>query len=364
MNPRPTTSAYNFFRRVLCPGSGAAEAGAPEQTSEFAAEGTLLHYKDAYGEAGENESQTELLERNRMLRDDFLAQTLSSMGIPQDEPRETVVESEVWVCDEHGTETILGHPDRMIYFPRFKLLFIFDSKFGRKVVPLAENNYQLRIYAVGAADPVFGQFDCDRVYAVITQPMASPQLHAALYTRTELTAAKAEVLAHHRNPDRTLNPSMEACFYCKASGTCRPALALVQQLAETKISNMPLDELEALAPRVALADIIVKAYWKKLKEIAIAHPHLLERHELGQAGENASLPLEKMVEAYTALCEGGVMTTDDFLRSCRFSIPAAVDAVAKARNLDGRQAREVVEYALSDLLDRNPRARQLVEKQL
>ena len=44
---RANTSASNIARRELCPGSAAAEEGLPEEDSEDAEEGTLLHKIDA-----------------------------------------------------------------------------------------------------------------------------------------------------------------------------------------------------------------------------------------------------------------------------------------------------------------------------
>lgn len=374
MNDRPITSPSNFFRRKLCPGSEAAELGAPEEVSSDAQSGTLLHYYDANPNADVEEiSQTEILERNRKLREKYLDFILERLGIPADARRKEVVEQEYYLRDENG-EIVLGpdgkpfcgHPDRLLYFPDYRVLLVFDSKFGRKVVPAAESNYQIRLYCIMAADPDFGDFEATRVFGAITQPLATPQLHAVEYDQASLRDAKTECLRILRSlrtaTEAPRHASADACRYCRAKASCSTALALVKKAAAEKISELPIPELEALAPMMELAESIVEAYWIRLKYIAEHFPHLLQKLELKPGADVGEISSEDSTSAYSKLASAGLVNADDYTSACKPSITKLSESIAKKQKISVKDARFRLEATLGELIKRKRRAPSLVEK--
>jgi hypothetical protein len=75
---RAANSASSLHRRFLCPGSGFAERDLPEEDTDDAKEGTLLHYHDENPDISRDvltHEQRSTLDKNKGLRDRFLAKT-------------------------------------------------------------------------------------------------------------------------------------------------------------------------------------------------------------------------------------------------------------------------------------------------
>lgn len=248
---RATTSASNIHRRYLCPGSERMEAGLPDEDSEQSLEGQLLH--DHMANPGKSRkklkaAQRDLLEGAERLVREIFNRVHAQFGL-----------GEFTTADTGGTERTLylhrgikklfpGHCDLWDYIATIKLLVIIDHKFGYKVVTSAAANLQLRSYAVMGAE----EHDCDHVVVAITQPRLSfdDRLTMAIYSRADIEASRQQLYQiwdDCKKPDAPLNPSAEACQYCKAKLLC-PAY---QEKVREGLSIVPAPTGGTLANREA-----------------------------------------------------------------------------------------------------------------
>lgn len=368
---RALNSASCLSRRKLCPGSAIAEAGLPNEKTDDSREGDLLHWHDENPEAdrgGLTHEQRNALDRNKWLRERFLSDQLQRTEIPEDEPFKHFTEYEMFLSDEYGVPVeppFPGHTDHIYYYPRFRVAFIFDSKFGRLEVPKAEINMQLRAYAVMFAE----MFDCVEIFCAITQPwMAAPYDFTAVdYTADVLPEFKAEImdiLAKTKLPDAPRIPSVEACAYCKAKAFCREALAVTTELAVAKISDLTLPELEALGAHIELAKDVINAWEKRIRYIGLKHPELLKRYELAEAQD-----LKQITDTYAAyavlrepevgLLAEGEEGLKEFLSCSKVSRSQLEIMVSKNRDITMADSKVKIGAALSGIIETTQKQRSI-----
>lgn len=359
---RAITSPSNFFRRVLCPGSELAELHSPKQNeSKAAARGTLLHWADANDVDLVDISDRELKEKNQKLREDWILGQMGRLGIPLDTERVVVKEIRYTLKDLFGNPVIgidgkpfTGQPDHLEWLPKFRVLFVLDSKFGRKAVENALTNWQVKIYAVMCADPDFGDFEAALVLAAITQPLVEEKLHGVQFDESALRKAKTDILnaiVEYRSKKDVFNPSIDACFFCDAAGGCPPAIAMVRKIQTEKIWGLTPPELEALWPVVKMAEAICVQYYKRMEIIAEKMPHLLKGFKLEQGNSVRVIKPENNLKAIQALDENQLMTGPQFAECCKVSISALEENLALKFNLGGSQARKEIDSALADVIE-------------
>jgi hypothetical protein len=365
---RAVTSASNFYRRVLCPGSEWAELYAPpDGNSKDALAGTILHDADANDEELDDAGQEETRRRNQKLRDDYIKFQLEQRGIPLDARRKDVVEVRYFLRLKNGGfllgidgKPLSGQPDRIVYFPEYKLLFVFDSKFGRIAVERAETNYQLRLNAVMVAQ----EFNADTILAAITQPWATPDFHAVEYDKAAIRAAYEEILAiwqSTKSPDAPRYASLTACRHCRAKIDCKLARRLIDGAIAVRISEMPVTQLEELAPRMELAKQIIDAYWERLEYIATNEPAALSKFRMKDNSPIREVAPENIEAALTKLEGAGLIKGKTAFEILKMMLPKIENIVAKSNKLTKQEAKERVEAALGDLITLKPKKPSLVE---
>lgn len=259
---RPVTSASNLFRRALCPGSARLEYGLPEDASPQAKEGQLLHDFSAHPEYDRSTlrpDQRDLLDRN-----DSLIQTVLERVTGQLSDKEPTIRREVKV--EGGTADLIAS------FLDDHALLINDSKFGFKVVERADLNLQLRVYAVGAFD-MFGEQTTQRVFTSITQPRLGyeERITLAEYGPLDIGASRrqiAEIIAASEKEDAPLNPSEEACRYCRAKLIC-PAFNKWVAIPVAKFPKVQTD-LSKRAREEYLAQRLAELSDEELEKVHLA----------------------------------------------------------------------------------------------
>lgn len=366
---RAVTSASNLYRRVLCPGSEWAELHAPpDGDSKDALAGTILHDADANDEELDDVGQEETRLANQKLRNDYIEFQLRQRDIPLDARRKEVVEVRYYFRTKDGGfllgidgKPLSGQPDRIVYCPDYRLLFVFDSKFGRIAVEPAESNYQLRLNAVMVAQ----EFPADTILAAITQPWATPNFHAVEYDRSALREAREEILAiwtSTKSPDAPRFASLPACRHCRAKIDCKLARKLIDGAIAVRLAEMPVQQLEDLSSRMELAQQVIDDYWKRLEYIAANEPEALTRFRLKDnspvrevAHENIETALRKLADA--GLISGG----PEKFAVLKVMLPKIENIVAKRLKLKKQEARVRVEAALGDLITLNPKKASLVE---
>lgn len=354
-------------RRLICPGSLAAEMGLPDEESKFAAEGTLLHHHDAFPlEPRDNLTtiQIEIIERNRKMREGFISMALAERNIPEDARRLEFVEQEFFLCDESGVPLdppVPGHSDMIFYWPEYLFAVIWDSKFGRIPVTRAEANIQLGTYAVQFAE----HFECEEIVAAIGQPWLSGEnrLHAATYTPAAVDLRKAELLQGIRIAQAAdaKRVASKECRYCKARGICPEAHASVRSLSVSAKGLMGPKELEEMAADVEAAEQTIEEYWKHMKRLAKGGK--LDGWTFGEAASQRSVPDWKAARA-AVVESAGIVSGAVFDGALKLSLATLEKDAAKASGgtMTSKVAKARLSEALGPLIESKEKSAPLVRK--
>lgn len=348
-------------RWMTCPGSVAAITACPveDTTSEAAAEGTAAH---ALAEILLRE-RIELKGRGDLLREwaaeygeKYDANGLKAGVMPYvDEVSDAwealggrkharlLLERRVFVIDGvYGTADAVVISDKGV-------LHVLDLKFGRGVRVEAEDNPQLRCYALGALQDAELERDIHEVRMTIVQPRHKDGGHTstavmtaeALHAWGEELAAAAEATKIEGAPRV---PSEGGCLFCPAAPWCPERAAFVAEAvgldASTGLTADPVDYSPSVLAE-AMGNVEAVEGWCKA----------VRREALRQAGTDEGLPgwhlkpgrTRRSVteEAAQALVDFGMLSEDEaFTRS-----PATLSKLEKA--VGGRKA---LDAAVGDLL--------------
>jgi hypothetical protein len=248
------SSAYTW---IECAASIAAQQGQPEESSEYADDGTASHElarwclelnTDAHSYIGEvikvgdrefevDDERAEFVQLYvGAVRDRVAALELAGASVT------LRVEERLSIEHITGETAARGTSDVVILaeFPdgHFELE-VRDLKYGRGVEVEAELNYQAMIYAEGARheyEPVadIGALPDDRIRLVIHQPRVNPvpsewelapaDLRSWIDTIARPAAQDARILIGQPLSPGDFNPGEKQCRFCKAKAVC-PALA-------------------------------------------------------------------------------------------------------------------------------------------
>lgn len=273
-------------RWMVCPGSTVLEAGKPDTSSSFADEGTAAHFLAATClETGNNAKDyaagmyvIQLCEDNHGKHFECFASDLVQY-------KAKVLNQ--FVVDHDMAEFVQGYVDRcravggeQFYEQRLAIghitgeegahgtsdfvgiadgeLVIRDLKYGRGVKVSAQDNRQLRIYALAAMDEFGLLYDFNRVRIAIDQPRLG-HVDEAVYTLDEMEQYRAEVkkavvmveMAQKfaTDPDKLpvyLKVDDKACTFCKAKADC-PAM---RNFVLSSVADDFVDETQPIAPQL------------------------------------------------------------------------------------------------------------------
>lgn len=206
-----------------CPGSVAAEAPFEDVTTQWAAEGTVLH-----------EIAADCLEFG-MEPHDYVGRTLSAgpfrfeitkamadcivpgLDWLREQSGELVIEHRVdlgaWIPEEFGTLDVGLIED--------DLITVFDWKFGQGVSVWPERNKQLMLYALGFWDNVARhKTEATKFRLVIEQPRipgAGGEWYCTLEELLRFGEEAAARAAETHDPNAPRHASEKACQFCKAA---------------------------------------------------------------------------------------------------------------------------------------------------
>jgi hypothetical protein len=240
-------SASKFESLMLCPGKIVLEAGKPNSTSKYAAEGTAAH-----------QVLTWALQEDRPAAA-YIGRVIEADGfifeVDEDMARHVQVCVD-YAADLKGDDGIVFADIRVNYaqyldtpeleawgtadviIARGTELIVVDFKYGMGVEVSAEKNPQMSLYGLGALQQFHGVVaDFDRVRMAISQPRIKTAPSEYDITVEELEAwgrgaarsavnscKAAQLSKDHAEFDATfLRPSEKGCKFCKAKATC-PAL--------------------------------------------------------------------------------------------------------------------------------------------
>jgi hypothetical protein len=253
-------SPSGAHRWMACPGSVGLEAAFPDQSSAYAAEGTLahtlasehldgsgLHPSQRIGEVHEVDGFTFTVDAAMAdYVDNYcrLVREYADGGL-------LLVEQRVPIEHVTGETGATGTSDAIIVDTTKRMLYVVDLKYGMGVKVDAGDNPQLMMYALGAMEQCDQLGEFEQVCMVIHQPRLNHVSEHWIYVG-DLWAFKrraAEAAELTRQPDAPLVPGEKQCRFCKAKATC-PALRA--EVTEVVSGSATLDEF--LVPDVTTGD--------------------------------------------------------------------------------------------------------------
>ena len=266
-------SASGAHRWMTCTPSAVLEAQFPENTSEYAEEGTFAHtladliinynlhnlkktdFYKRFEKMKENQYYSqELLEyvesfANQIFEYTNEAKLLCNDVIVLTEQR---LDFSAYVPEGFGTGDVVIIAD--------KELHIIDLKYGKGVGVVAEGNPQIRLYALGALNEYGMLYNIEQVRMTICQPRLDMVTSETLMVEELLEWAETEV-----KPKAKMAMAGEGefvvgdhCRFCRAKATCRARAEYNLELAKFEFKNPELlddDEIgEVLAKAERLSD--------------------------------------------------------------------------------------------------------------
>lgn len=215
---------------MTCPGSVALSEGYADSSSAAADEGTAAHelaeriLRGAQGDALVGLCAQNFVEWTSEMLQDVLRYTSSVQALVGAVGGALMVEQRLPISEWTGEADTHGTADAVILAGTE--LIVADLKFGRGVVVDADENKQLRIYALAALrefEFVGGPFETVRI--IISQPrLGAWSEWTCTVAELEAFGDEVRVAATATNaPDAPLVPSGKGCKWCRAAAEC-PAL--------------------------------------------------------------------------------------------------------------------------------------------
>ena len=252
-------SPSGAHRWMACPGSVVLEAPYPDDSSIYAAEGTLAHDiasqcliegkdpTDFIGKVFEVDGFTFMADRAMA---DYVA---DYMRLVRDLAKDGTlyVESKVPIGHLTGEEGATGTSDAVIVNVAQRNLSIVDLKYGMGVPVDATGNQQLMMYALGALELYNVLCDFDTVSMYIHMPRLNyvGECHMSVGDLLKFADEVRAAAERTQWPDADLAPGEKQCRFCKAKATC-PALRAEMTEVVGGSAAATLDEFEAFLPEV------------------------------------------------------------------------------------------------------------------
>lgn len=252
-------SPSGAHRWMRCPGSVALEAAFPDQSSSYAAEGTLAHtlaseYLDGTGKhPSQRVGEQHDVDGYTFTVDAVMADYVDDyIRLVRDygERGLLLIEQRVPIGHLTGEQGATGTSDAIVVDTANRVLTVIDLKYGMGVKIDADSE-QLKMYALGALEQCDQLGEFDDACMVIHQPrlnhVSEHWLPVADLRAFKQQAAEAAEAA--RQPDAPLVPGEKQCRFCKAKSTC-PALRA--EVSEIVSGSATLDEF--LTPDMTTGD--------------------------------------------------------------------------------------------------------------
>ena len=287
----PTTHALlspsGASRWMACPGSIAMEAGQPNDSSEFAREGTAAHTLAALCLTEHNGAHAYIGRIITVEGQDFEVtpdmadhvQTYVDVVHQYATGHDLLVEQRVPIGHITGETGAEGTSDAIIVTSDGNELIVIDLKFGRGVMVSADNNEQGQLYALGALElvTVLG-YEPKHVRIVIHQPrvQAAPSEWDCTVDELKQFAILAQTKAEWAlacldqgvDEAEDLQPGEKQCRFCKAKATCN---ALADHALRTVADDF-VDTSKPIGPQIGGAMARVSAC--DTAHLAALLPHL------------------------------------------------------------------------------------------
>ncbi|WP_173063939.1 DUF2800 domain-containing protein [Sulfurimicrobium lacus] len=265
-------SPSSAHRWMACPGAPAMEADLPQSTSAYADEGTAAHFLGEHClTSGEHPAsfigkKIAIVPKGGAVWgfDNMPASTAFTIDADMAgyvnnyvqhvrdfaQGGELLVEQSLAISHITGEEDAEGTADAVVL--RDDEITLIDLKYGRGVEVSAEDNPQLKLYALGALERYGLMGDFDTVRLVIVQPRVSSIPSEWSMPVSELLAW-GEIASKRATDALTalefrsnwighehsyLTPGESTCKWCKAKATCPKLTAYVQDTIEAEFTDL------------------------------------------------------------------------------------------------------------------------------
>lgn len=353
-------SPSSLKRRELCPGSAREEAGLPDVSGEYAAEGTRLHELIARRINGE---AIEMKDEDAAIVDaaqnEFLLHEVGD-GAMTTEARLSY--------SLYGAPLYYGTADVLVVNGKRGL--IIDWKTGRLPVDDAADNLQGAAYVLAAMQ----QYKLDECEVVFYNPV--------IYQKTghvydgeqaiEISRQINAIIKRCNDPGAPCVPGKAQCQYCKARehGTCQSYLASVKKAviiaaAEprailSKLSDVELGVLiEAVQPAVKFEESLLRELKTRIEFTGedVAGWGFKEVSG-GREAKDINAVFERVKDD---------MTATQFIENCKLSVAQLEKTFAKIKKQSGetkteKEAKEVFLAKVFDLIEEKPAKKQLIKR--
>lgn len=277
-------SPSSAHRWLACPPSARLTEHIPDTASPYAAEGTRAH-------ALCEETLTRSLQAWGDGEPEGCPAASAACDGPDREPEEMIAAAqtyvdfihELWMGSVAEPAVYVEQPVRMdTWVPECSgtcdcllitddCLHIIDFKYGKGVAVSAEDNPQLKLYALGALQLFAGIYEIDTVRMSIVQPRIKAEADTWELSTDDLLRWAKEVLAPAAKlawkGEGNLNPGQSQCRFCKAYPTCRAWASKYGPLAGFTPEPAQLTPAELGEWLAKVQDLA--AYAKDLQEYAL-----------------------------------------------------------------------------------------------
>ena len=231
-------SASGAHRWLNCTPSALLEADRPDSSSAAAEQGTAAHALAEYkllsllGRSAGSLPSSELIDEEMDEHtDDYAAYIMERLAQAREVCGDPFVLVEERLDFSHVVPSGFGTGDCVIIAE--PVLEIIDFKYGLGVLVEAENNAQMRLYALGALRAYGHLYGIERVRMTIFQPRRS-NISTTEMSVEELEAWASEYVKPRAELAITGSGEFQAgswCQFCKLAATCRARAEKNQQLA-------------------------------------------------------------------------------------------------------------------------------------
>lgn len=320
MGEHALLSASGSHKWLNCPPSARLEEQFENATSVFAAEGTAAHELSEYklkaflgmkGKRPTSYFDSEELERYTEIYADYAIELIAEVKSYCKDPIiliEQRLDYSCYVPEGFGTGDLVIIADNT--------LDIVDLKYGKGVVVSAEDNPQMKLYALGALNLFDSLYDIQRVRMTICQPrlenISTYEISAEElenWAETELRP-KAQLAI---NGEGEFLPG-EHCRFCRARFTCRARAEEHLSLAKHEFKLPSLLSDEEIAEVLAVADRLsawAKDVYAYATDLAIREGKEWAGYKVVEGRSNRKYANEEAV--ITACSENGI--TDIYTKS-------------------------------------------------
>lgn len=266
-------SPSGAHRWMRCPGSVALEAQFPDDSSVFAAEGTLAHLLASDELDGVKPACERIGEQHTVDGFDFTVDKVMVAYVEDyvklvreyAEGGVLLVEQKVPIGHLTGEEGATGTSDAVIVHANEGRLTVVDLKYGMGVRVMAAENEQAMMYALGALERYEQLADFTDVCMVIHQPRLNSVAEHWIRVDDLMAFAKKVGIAADltRTNMKLFEPGEKQCKFCKAKSICPALQAIVDETADEEATADDFADLGDNSLSVAMGRVELIEQWCK-----------------------------------------------------------------------------------------------------